>query len=91
MCVGMLLWFDVCWRYSVVRLGWCGILMQAEQYTHTHSQAPEDECTSIRNMMSSKKIKQVTSVGVYLFNYQDDARSNKHKLKVCNLNNSKGC
>ena len=30
MCVGVLLWFDVCWRYGVVRLGWCGILMQAE-------------------------------------------------------------
>jgi len=21
---------DVCWYYGVVRLGWCGILMQAE-------------------------------------------------------------
>ena len=28
--MGILLWFDVCWRYGVVRLGWCGILMQAE-------------------------------------------------------------
>ena len=28
-CV-VLLWFDVCWCYGVVRLGWCGILMQAE-------------------------------------------------------------
>ena len=40
LCVGILLRFDVCWRYSVVRLGWCGILMQAEalvQYTHTHT------------------------------------------------------
>jgi len=25
-----------------------------EQYTHTQSQAPEDECTSIRNMLSKK-------------------------------------
>ena len=25
-----LLWFDVCWCYGVVRLGWCGILIQAE-------------------------------------------------------------
>ena len=24
-----LLWFDVCWCYDVVRLGWCGILIQA--------------------------------------------------------------
>ena len=30
LCVSILLWFDVCWRYGVVRLGWCGILMQAE-------------------------------------------------------------
>ena len=28
-CV-VLLWFDVCWCYGVVRLGWCGIVMQAE-------------------------------------------------------------
>ena len=28
-CV-VLLWFDVCWCYGVVRLGWFGILMQAE-------------------------------------------------------------
>ena len=26
----VLLWFDVCWCYGVVRLGWCGIVMQAE-------------------------------------------------------------
>ena len=30
MCVGVLLWFDVCWCYGVVRLEWCGIVMQAE-------------------------------------------------------------
>ena len=60
LCVGILLWFDVCWRYGVVRLGWCGILMQAEAQL--------------------QKIKQVTSVGLSLFNYQEDAQSNKHKL-----------
>jgi len=27
LCVGILLWFGVCWRYGVVRLGWCGVLM----------------------------------------------------------------
>ena len=26
----VLFWFDVCWCYGVVWLGWCGILMQAE-------------------------------------------------------------
>ena len=30
LCVGILLWFDVCWCYGVVRLAWCGILMQAQ-------------------------------------------------------------
>jgi len=30
LCVGILLWFDVCWCYGVVRLGWCGIRVQAE-------------------------------------------------------------
>jgi hypothetical protein len=25
-----LLWYDVCWCYVVVWLGWCGIRMQAE-------------------------------------------------------------
>ena len=41
-CV-IFLWFDVCWCSGVVRLGCCGILMQAE-----------DGCTNIRNMLSSK-------------------------------------
>ena len=54
-CV-VLLWFDVCWCYGVVRLGWCGILMQAEAKlkSDNKSQAPEEECTNIRNMLSSK-------------------------------------
>ena len=52
LCVGILLWFDVCWRYGVVWLGWCGILMQAE--AQVPQPAPEDECTSIRNMLSKK-------------------------------------
>ena len=26
----VLLWFDVCWCYGVVRLGWCGIFKHAE-------------------------------------------------------------
>jgi hypothetical protein len=26
----VLLWFDVCWCYGVVQLGWSGILMQTE-------------------------------------------------------------
>jgi hypothetical protein len=31
----VLLWFEVCWCYGVVRLGWCGIVMQAEALVHT--------------------------------------------------------
>jgi len=30
----VLLWFDVCWCYVVVRLWWCGIRMQAEAVPH---------------------------------------------------------
>jgi len=78
----VLLWFDVCWCYVVVWLGWCGIRMQVEalvvlqpaygdhtttantpnhiepeeynpRNNSTHkSQAPEDECINIRNMLS---------------------------------------
>jgi len=75
----VLLWYDVCWCYVVVCLGWCGIRMKAEALlqpasgyhnvtpTHTEpeqynpwnnstnkSQAPEDGCISIRNMLSIK-------------------------------------
>jgi len=85
----VLLWYDVCWCYGVVRLGWCGIRMQAEalkcfsakvhpdttppqpnhNVTPTHivpqqynpwnnstnkSQAPEDGCINIWNMLSIK-------------------------------------
>jgi len=43
--------------------------------------ASEDGCTNIRNMLSSKYWNNKASdiKLVYLFNYQDDARSNKHK------------
>jgi len=81
----VLLWYDVCWCYVVVWLGWCGIRMQAkhcfslhldttppqpnhnvtptrivpEQYnpwnnSTNRSQAPEDGCSNIRNMLSIK-------------------------------------
>jgi len=33
-------------------------------------------------MHVEQKINQVTSVGLFLFNYQDDARSNKHKVLI---------
>ena len=59
----VLFWFDVCWCYGAVWLGWCGTLMQAEAlvlqlaygYNSTNkSQAPEDGCTNIWNMLSIK-------------------------------------
>ena len=57
----VLLWFHVCWCYVVVWLGWCGIRMQAsaEQYnprknSTNKSQAPEDGCINIRNMLGIK-------------------------------------
>ena len=37
----VLLWFDVCWSYVVVWLGWCGIRMQAEALL-------QDGCINIR-------------------------------------------
>jgi len=65
----VLFWFDVCWCYVVVWLGWCGIRMQPNHnVTPTHiepqqynpwnnstnkSQAPEEGCINIWNMLSS--------------------------------------
>jgi len=37
----VLLWFDACWCYGVVRLGWCGIRMQAEAWSVNSSVAPK--------------------------------------------------
>ena len=76
----VLFWFDMCWCYVVVWLGWCGIRMfslhpvttppqpnhnvtpthiEPEQYSPWNnstnmSQAPEDGCINIRNMLSIK-------------------------------------
>ena len=47
------------------------------------SQAPEDGCINIWNMLSMKQRNKKSKwhqVGLSLFNYQDDARSNKHKV-----------
>ena len=42
----VLLWFDVCWCYGVVRLGGVVSLCRLKH---------KDGCTNIRNMLSSKK------------------------------------
>ena len=41
-CV-VLLWFDVCWCYGAVRLGWCGILKQAEAVLITEPYKPQQK------------------------------------------------
>jgi len=33
----VLLWFDVCWCYVLVWLGWCGICIQAEALMLQHA------------------------------------------------------
>jgi len=35
-----LIWFDVCWCYVVVWLGWCGIRMRAEALVPNHNVTP---------------------------------------------------
>jgi len=91
----VLLWFDVCWCYGVVRLGWCGILMQAEAHTSNQSNTTHEITQQISRKLlrmdvptfetcwrlNNEIIKQVTS-SWSIFNYQGDARSNKHKIKL---------
>jgi len=52
----VLFWYDVCWCYVVVWLGWCGIRMQAsallQLVSEYHSLQPG--CINIRNMLSIK-------------------------------------
>ena len=61
LCVGILLWFDVCWCYGVVRLGWCGNLMQAAA-TISRKLLKMDVLTfETRWAVNSGIIKQVTS------------------------------
>jgi len=64
----VLLWFDVCWCYGVVWLGWCGIRMQAEalvlqpappqpnhNVTPTHIEPEQyNRWINVRNMLSNK-------------------------------------
>ena len=80
----VLLWYDVCWCYVVVWLGWCGIRMQALACIWI----PQISCKLLRvDVLTFEKcwalnneiIKQVTS-SWSLFNYQDDAQANKHKI-----------
>ena len=49
-CVGILLWFDVCWRYSVLRLGWCGILMHCLSL-HKDKDKDKDNRNKIKHML----------------------------------------
>jgi len=73
MCVFVKLWF-----------GWGGVvyrcrMKQCFNNSNNMSRAPEDGCINIRNMLSIKYeiINKRHQVGLSLFNYQDDARSDK--------------
>jgi len=53
----VLLWFDVCWCYGVVWLGWCGVRMQAEALVPHHTITPthiEPEQYNLWNNSSNK-------------------------------------
>jgi len=41
----VLLWFDVCWRYVVVWLGWCGAVPQPAYGYHTTPPQPNHNVT----------------------------------------------
>jgi len=60
--------FDVCWSFGVASLGWylCGRLKPAtRKQEHTtnvvitieKSQAPDDGCINVRNMLSIEEVK----------------------------------
>jgi hypothetical protein len=38
-------WYDVCWCYGVVRLGWCGIRMQVETLVLQPASQPNHNVT----------------------------------------------
>ena len=44
----VLLWFNVCWCYAVVWLGWCGVRMQAEELVLTTPPQPNHSVTPKR-------------------------------------------
>jgi hypothetical protein len=86
LCVGILLWFDVSWRYGVVRLVWCGILMQARAlvptrgYNITQSSASDDGHMVARNMFNNyskrnKEYKKWHLVGFFLSTFKNDKNS----------------
>ena len=109
-CV-VLLWFDVCWCYGVVWLGWCGVVSgcrlklasacimiphHTSRTTPTHIEPEQyktwNKSTISRKLLkmdvltfeicwavNSEIIKRVSSSWSVLFNYQDDARSDKLK------------
>ena len=101
----VLLWFDVCWCYVMVWLGWCGIRMRAStppqpnhNVTPIHIEPEQhnpwnnwinnrkllrmnvlisETCWALNNVI----IKKWHQVGPSFCNYQNDVRSNKHKMQ----------
>ena len=59
----VLLWFDACWCYGVVWLGWCGIRMQAEALLVCSC----GTCWTLNNEIKNKW----HQVGLSLSNYVD--------------------
>ena len=57
----VLFWFDVCWCYIVVWLGWCGILMQSSACTqiphhNTNTQSNQSNTTHEITQQISRKL-----------------------------------
>ena len=53
----VLLWFDVCWCYIVVWLGWCVIRMQAEALQHQHTSNHSNTTHEITQQISRKLLR----------------------------------
>ena len=56
----VLLWFDVCWCYVVVCLGWCGIRMQAEAVLQPTSGYHTTPAKPQRNSYQSNTTHEIT-------------------------------
>jgi len=56
----VLLWYDVCWCYGVVRLGWFGIRMQAEaciRISHQHTSNQSNTTHEVTQQISPKLLR----------------------------------
>ena len=66
----VLLWYDVCWCYVVVWLGWCGIRLQASACIRIphHNKASDIKLVSLFSTMSASFVQSSIRYGVqYVF------------------------